>query len=584
METTLPQRWIEHLEQLDIAFQPILNIHSGEIFGVEALLRDYDLAGFHSIFDVFDRAFSENVLYAFDIALREKTLKKYQTIQNYRDIKLFFNLDNRLFELPNETHGNTNKILKALDIPKKNLIFEISERHEISNQSNMNRVLNHYKDENYQIAIDDFGMGYSGYKLLYDSTPDILKIDRYFLHDIEQSKKKQLLVRSITHLALQMGIKILAEGVESKKELLTCKEIGCHLLQGYLVQKPTQNVEEILQSYTHIEKILAKERRQKKHSSDLEKHIEVIKPIKIDSKMNHAIDYFKEHKDTLIAPVTNNSDEVIGILKEDKIKKFLYSPYGISLLNNNDMKLKNYIDYCGVADINSDISSIIELYSNSPDASGIIITKELKYYGFLSTKSIINIMNEQSLVLARDQNPLTRLPGNYVINKYLVECSNNTHNYHLCYFDLDNFKAFNDVYGFRNGDRVIQLFADTLRKHLSDDFFKAHIGGDDFFAAIQNIKSKEIQEYYENITSVIKIFSQNVKEFYSHEDKEKNYIESKDRDGNLKQFPLLTVSASIIIVHSKTKDRTLSRINNILSTHKKAAKASPEHICMSTLL
>ena len=584
METTLPQRWIEHLEQLDIAFQPILNIHSGEIFGVEALLRDYDLAGFHSIFDVFDRAFSENVLYAFDIALREKTLKKYQTIQNYRDIKLFFNLDNRLFELPNETHGNTNKILKALDIPKKNLIFEISERHEISNQSNMNRVLNHYKDENYQIAIDDFGMGYSGYKLLYDSTPDILKIDRYFLHDIEQSKKKQLLVRSITHLALQMGIKILAEGVESKKELLTCKEIGCHLLQGYLVQKPTQNVEEILQSYTHIEKILAKERRQKKHSSDLEKHIEVIKPIKIDSKMNHAIDYFKEHKDTLIAPVTNNSDEVIGILKEDKIKKFLYSPYGISLLNNNDMKLKNYIDYCGVADINSDISSIIELYSNSPDASGIIITKELKYYGFLSTKSIINIMNEQSLVLARDQNPLTRLPGNYVINKYLVECSNNTHNYHLCYFDLDNFKAFNDVYGFRNGDRVIQLFADTLRKHLSDDFFKAHIGGDDFFTAIQNIKSKEIQEYYENITSVIKIFSQNVKEFYSHEDKEKNYIESKDRDGNLKQFPLLTVSASIIIVHSKTKDRTLSRINNILSTHKKAAKASPEHICMSTLL
>jgi len=584
METTLPQRWIEHLEQLDIAFQPILNIHSGEIFGVEALLRDYDLAGFHSIFDVFDRAFSENVLYAFDIALREKTLKKYQTIQNYRDIKLFFNLDNRLFELPNETHGNTNKILKALDIPKKNLIFEISERHEISNQSNMNRVLNHYKDENYQIAIDDFGMGYSGYKLLYDSTPDILKIDRYFLHDIEQSKKKQLLVRSITHLALQMGIKILAEGVESKKELLTCKEIGCHLLQGYLVQKPTQNVEEILQSYTHIEKILAKERRQKKHSSDLEKHIEVIKPIKIDSKMNHAIDYFKEHKDTLIAPVTNNSDEVIGILKEDKIKKFLYSPYGISLLNNNDMKLKNYIDYCGVADINSDISSIIELYSNSPDASGIIITKELKYYGFLSTKSIINIMNEQSLVLARDQNPLTRLPGNYVINKYLVECSNNTHNYHLCYFDLDNFKAFNDVYGFRNGDRVIQLFADTLRKHLSDDFFKAHIGGDDFFTAIQNIKSKEIQEYYENITSVIKIFSQNVKEFYSHEDKEKNYIESKDRDGNLKRFPLLTVSAAIIIVHSKTKNRTLNRINNVLSTHKKAAKASPEHICISTLV
>lgn len=388
MQTTLPQRWLHYIDQLDIAFQPILNIHSGEIFGVEALLRDYDLAGFQSIFDVFDQAFHEHVLYEFDIALREKALKKYQTIKDYKSIKLFYNLDNRLFELPNEGYGNTNKILNRLNIPKKNLIFEISERHEVTSKSNIDKVLSHYQDENYLIAIDDFGMGYSGYKLLYDSTPDILKIDRYFLHNIQESKKKQLLVRSITHLALQMGIKIIAEGVETDQELLTCKEIGCHLVQGYLVQKPTQNTHEILQTYLHIEDILKKDKRKKEHTSTLQKHIEVIKPIYIDAKMNHAIEYFKKHEDTLIVPVLNNNDEVIGILKEYKIKKFLYSPYGLSLLNNNDMKLKNHIDYCGVTDINSDISTIIELYSNSRDASGIVITKELKYYGFLSTKSI----------------------------------------------------------------------------------------------------------------------------------------------------------------------------------------------------
>ncbi|WP_268245920.1 EAL domain-containing protein [Candidatus Sulfurimonas baltica] len=169
MENKLPKRWLNNLEVLDIAFQPIINIHTGKIFAVEALLRNFQEVGFASIFSLFDQVYKDNLLYSFDIKLREKALKKFIQIDDFKDIKLFYNLDNRLFEMPNFTHGNTSKILKQYGVKKNNICFEISERHEISSDCNMEKILAHYKDSKYCIAIDDFGVGHSGYKLLYDS-------------------------------------------------------------------------------------------------------------------------------------------------------------------------------------------------------------------------------------------------------------------------------------------------------------------------------------------------------------------------------------------------------------------------------
>ncbi|MDQ7060272.1 MAG: GGDEF domain-containing protein [Sulfurimonas sp.] len=484
MKTKLPKVWLEALEILDIAFQPILNIHTGKIFAVESLLRNFQEAGFKSIFSVFDQAFEDRVLYDFDIALREKTFKKYKTIQDFENIKLFYNLDNRLFECPHSSNSNTEKLLKSLEIKKDNIFFEISERHELSSTISMNRVLQHYKNENYSIVIDDFGVGFSGYKLLYDTTPDILKIDRFFLQDIEKNIKKKLMVRNITHLAIQLGIKVVAEGVQTKAELLTCKDIGCHLVQGYLVQRPTRTTSEILKEYTDIKTTVESNKRENGSSTKIAIHLDKTIALDINTKMSSVIKNFKDNPNISIIPIVNTYNEPMGILHEDQIKEFLYSPFGISLLLNDESgksKLKNSIQRCGTTDINSSISTIIELFSNNPESLGIIITNNSKYYGFLSARAIINLMNEENLILARDQNPLTRLPGNTMIEKYISKSTQNNKKYILSYFDLDNFKAFNDVYGFRNGDRVIQLFADMMRKELSQNFFIAHIGGDDFF-------------------------------------------------------------------------------------------------------
>ncbi len=607
MKNLLPKVWKHNLEALDFAFQPILNIHTAEIYAVEALLRNVGDIGYESIFDLFDDVHKQNLLYRFDIALREKAVEKFTKIKDHKTIKLYYNLDNRLFTMPDFKSGNTNKIIKKYNLLNENLCFEISERHEIQGQSYLQKILEHYKDENYSIAIDDFGVGYSGYKLLYDATPDVIKIDRFFLAEIEKNPKKKLMVRSITHLAIQLGIKIIAEGVETIEELLTCRDIGCHMVQGYYIQHPTKNTDEIQKNYEHVSKYVKKNSRSSHAKNYIKSNISKIEPLEINTSMSDVLEYFKKNKTTNTIPVVNSYKEPVGILHADQLRSFLYSPYGRSILENNSSKkskLKNLTVACGSTDINSSTSTIVELFSNDPDSDGIIITKNSKYYGFLSARSIINIMNEQNLLHAREQNPLTKLPGNSLIEKYIDEAINSDDAYLMCYFDLDNFKAFNDVYGFRNGDRVIQLFADILRKNLDSSFFKAHIGGDDFFVGVKSIDTKMCSNYFlkscidngtkcskqsacskiASVQKVINKFINDVKEFYTPDDRENGYINSKDRDGNEKKFKLLSVSASVVEINQNSKQRDKNLLDYVFSTQKKVAKQSDEHFALCTLL
>ncbi|WP_457748667.1 EAL domain-containing protein [Sulfurimonas sp.] len=586
MTTELTQCWKNNLEILDVAFQPIINIHTGKIYGIEALLRNFQDVGFKSIFSLFDTVYNEKLLYSFDLALREKAFKKYTQIKDYKNIKLFYNLDNRLLEMENFSTGNTSKILKKLNIKKENLCFEISERQEISSEFDLEKILQHYKSEDYSIAIDDFGVGYSGYKLFYDSTPNIIKIDRFFLQGLEKNMKKKLMVRNITHLAIQLGIKVIAEGIETKAEYLTCKDIGCHLAQGYLIQKPTKNTHEILQEYPDIINIIQNDRRHNNKNTLLIKNIDTMKPLQFKTKMTAVIDYFKENKNTPIVPIVNAQNEPLGILLESDIKDFLYSPYGISLLLNekNKSKLEDLLLLCGNADINSNTETLIELFANNPGSPGIIITKNSSYYGFLSAKAIINMMHEENILQARDQNPLTKLPGNTMIEKYIHTVSHSSKSHILCYFDLDNFKAFNDVYGFRNGDRIIQLFADILRKELPSHIFKAHIGGDDFFIAYEHSEVESYSLHIQAIENILEKFSSSAKEFYTQEDKDKGYIISKNRHEEICKFPLLSASASLLITPKKQTFISEDIINTILSCQKKVAKNDPNHIAISSII
>ncbi|HTU69237.1 MAG TPA: response regulator [Candidatus Baltobacteraceae bacterium] len=141
--------------------------------------------------------------------------------------------------------------------------------------------------------------------------------------------------------------------------------------------------------------------------------------------------------------------------------------------------------------------------------------------------------------------PLTRLPGNLAIETELRRRIDDAESFAVIYIDLDNFKAFNDVYGFTHGDEAIQMLAritvDIVRRRGTNTDFVGHIGGDDFIVVTQPDRSEEIAK------EIIAEFDRDIRNLYSAKDLRAGYIETRDRRGALNRFPIMTISMALVL-------------------------------------
>lgn len=579
----LNETWRSRIAQINYAFQPIVNIHSGVCYGYEALLRNYEAAGFSSIFELFDEAYNDHVLHAIDLQLREKAINKFSQLEWKNKVKLFFNLDNRLLSSADYMPGNTLNTLKFSDLSQDSICFEISERHELDHNQELADVLNNYRSQGYIIAVDDCGAGFAGLKLLYYIRPDFIKIDRFFIQDITDDLNKRIFVSSLVNLAHIMGSIVIAEGVETVKEFYSCRNIGCDLIQGYLVQRPTVDIGQLIIQYDNI-KLLSEEEQRKDISGDkklIDMQLEYIEPVSNCSNVFSVFEQFRTRQNCTFFPVVNNNQEPLGIISDKSFKNYTFSRFGSQLLQNPSIgnNLNKFITKFPIADIHTPVEKILEIYSQNEHIEGIIIVDNLKYKGFLNARSLLKVLNEKNLTVARDQNPLTKLPGNTLIHKYVSEAlMENDTPYFMVYFDFDNFKPFNDTYGFRQGDRVILLFSELLKTQAQTlNGFVGHIGGDDFFMGVKGI---DLRECYTNVYKLVRRFKNDVSSFYDSEAIEKGYILAKDRDGRKASFPLLTVSAVILELPThQSSVYSVEEIGKKMANKKIFAKHSVEKIC-----
>lgn len=569
--------WTEIIEKLDYAFQPIIYSHSGKIYAVEALLRNVnEIPGLMSIDDLFDLAFNDDYLYELDLQLREKAISKFAKIKQ-SNLKLFYNLDNRIIYNKNYSQGNTAKILKKYNLNKDSICFELSEKGTAIEQNALSTMLQRYKESGYKIAIDDFGIGVSGLKLLYFSEAHIIKLDRFFITNIDQDSKKKLFCSSIIEMAHIMGMQVIAEGIETAKEFYTCKDIGADFIQGYLVQKPTTNIDKIEKIYKNIYSLISEDKRASQNNFIDEKFIENILPLNVNTSLYDLFLHFKENTKSHFVPITDEFGNFLGIIYESDIKKISYSQYGLSLAQNRTFSstLLKYIKPALSVEISWGIDKILEIYNlNSNNSLGIFITASDKYIGFINLNSLLTLSYKRNIEIATNQNPLTKLPGNNQIEKFIDKSfkKNQKDITHIIYFDFNDFKPFNDIYGFRQGDRAILIFSELLQKRYSKDSFIAHIGGDDFFVGLKNKDKENVFELTSNIQDE---FRNSAKNIYSKEDKKNGFIISKDRFNEKRRFELLSVSAAIIEINSKSD---ISNFDNTLNIVKKASKNSKKPI------
>ncbi|MCK5313019.1 MAG: diguanylate cyclase [Desulfobacteraceae bacterium] len=170
-----------------------------------------------------------------------------------------------------------------------------------------------------------------------------------------------------------------------------------------------------------------------------------------------------------------------------------------------------------------------------------------KYDEFGTLAQALTSMAEQLAKLKAmdiDTNPLTRLPGGMAIENFLHQKITNQKEIAFCLLDIDKFKSFNDRYGYARGNDVIKFTGDVIQgivtEKIESDFFVGHIGGDDFVAVVPPDSFQEICEI------IINKFDKNIVKFYDKKDLEKGYIVSKTRQGEISEFPVMSISIAVV--------------------------------------
>jgi len=213
-----------------------------------------------------------------------------------------------------------------------------------------------------------------------------------------------------------------AEGVETEKEYYCCRDIGCDLVQGYLVQRPVLDIGDLSSSYDHLQLLGSKDRRTKEeHDRKLIlSELESLQPASNSEKVTEIFEMFRTKKKSLL-PIVNESGEPLGMVKEEVFKEYAYSRYGRELLEKISRRqpIDDFITHFPITEIHTPIEKALEIYTLNENMEGIIITDNMKYIGFLSAQSLLKVLNDKNLAIARDLNPLTKLPGNTLIHEYV---------------------------------------------------------------------------------------------------------------------------------------------------------------------
>lgn len=510
------------------------------------------------------------------LLLLEKSLIKLSEFENVKDLKLFYNLDGRAIENSPHLHEETYKLLLKYQISPDTLCLEFSETYNYTSATEIAEMVVNHRNLGINFAIGDFGRGISELQLIYDYRPEFIKIDRFFVSGMVKDSRKRLFVSTIINLAHVLGIRVVIEGVETLEEYELGWELGGDLTQGYFVAPPSKQINKFKTKISHLDRILKIRRGCDDSGAQMvRERIEKIDILPVSASLEEIFEAFRHSKNQTIFPIVTGLGEPKGIMLEKDLKEYTYSPYGRELLKNKNYQydIFRFIKKCPVLDIGASTEEIISIFTYDPETPGILITKDEKYYGFLSSQSLLSIMNDKRLDMAIDQNPLSKLPGNISITKHTEDClDKKSEDQFFCYMDFDNFKPFNDYYSFRDGDRAIMMFADLLREQFRDNHLLiGHIGGDDFFASFANYDKEQLifsmQKLREN-------FSKNAESLYSFRDRRLGYIEAPDRFGALRKFPLLSVSIAILGIPAHRNLQSLDELAQDISRIKSKAKQS----------
>jgi diguanylate cyclase (GGDEF)-like protein len=553
-------------------FQPIADFTTGTILAWEALTRGPEGTTFHSPAMLFDFAEQSGKLFALERLCREKAISGFGSIATGQ--KLFLNIHPKTMADPEFTHGMTLELLQAAGLTPQNIVFEITERHSITEFALFHRTLDHYRSQGYLVAVDDAGAGYSGLTSIAQIRPEFIKIDMSLIQGIDKDPVKRALIETLVTFADKIGSKIIAEGIESQAQATCLVDIGVHYGQGFYLARPDAPKPPLSLDTAYLRGPQDQPRLTTSCLMPIGNLVEAAQVRPAGMLVPDAQQCFESVRQQASIVVVDGT-RPIGLVMEYQLNRQLSGQFGSALYAKRPVeaimdKSPLTVDEATPVEQTAKAAMQREKIKAYDD---VIVTRQGAVLGIVTVQRLLNTLATVQVEMAKGTNPLTGLPGNVTLEKEVEACIAAGKRFSMAYADLDNFKVYNDTYGFKNGDRVIKLAADLLDHSVSrhgDATAKLfHIGGDDFVLVSR-------PEHVERICqSATRCFKRLIRGCYNLEDRKRGSVQATGRDGVERTYPLVSVSIGIMEIGGPCN---LLEIGERAAYVKKYAKSMPGNV------
>ncbi len=539
------QELYEHLthiianQKLTSLFQPIVCLRTKTIFAYEALIRGPSDSPLHSPVNLFSVAESSGQTVLLERGCRKANIKQFA--EQKLSQKLFLNVSPDVLLEPGFKKGETLKVLEECNISASKVTIEITEQHPTENYQLMRDAISHYRNMGFEIAMDDLGAGYSGLRLWTELLPDYVKIDRHFIQNIDKDPVKLNFVRSLKSMATATNCELIAEGIETEEEYHAIENLGIRLVQGYYFARPDALAVKDIPTSVFSFQMVNKQSCALKPLVCVKKILQEARSVDPRTSNKKVLGIFQKESQLKLLPVIE-AGKVRGLIYKDQFLTQLFaSQYGLELYGNKSIQSFTgempmvFDEYTSIEQVSQ------QLTENLRTDIAFIITRGGLYGGVGTVMDLLQLITQQQVQNAKHANPLTLLPGITPINQLIDSLLVKQTRFTIAYFDLDNFKPFNDVYGYDKGDQAIKLLAGLLSDSVADgQGYVGHIGGDDFIVVFTG------QDWENSCKTVLSVFKQSVLNLYSQKEQQAGGINSFDRKGNPCFFPLLSISVGIV--------------------------------------
>lgn len=535
-------------------FQPIVDLFSGGILGYEILSRG--VPPLESPVALFAEAKKASLLWELERACRAAAFRRIgQLGPELQSQRFFLNVSPDIFSDERFFSGFTVDALQEAGIGQQQIVIEVTEETSFDDHSQVEQLARHYVNQGFTIALDDFGAGYSSLATLIALSPHFIKLDRLVTHEIDKHPYKQLLLKAIVSFAHSVEGHVIAEGVETWSELELLMRMGVRYAQGYLFARPAP--EPPVLSGELRSRISRQMARYNCPKADLDETIAnlIVSPKCVERGTllcEQADRLFKRDK-RLDHIVIVEESRPVGLVTRQHFYLCTGGPFGYTLLQKKPLESIAKSNPLMVGDrVHITLLSKLAMERLPEDLYDPVVVIDTKgdLAGTVTMRQLIIRAGELEVKNAMGANPLTNLPGNRTILKWVEEAVE-APPYTIVYADLDRFKEFNDAYGFLLGDELIRLTASALDDAASacdPEAFVGHVGGDDLVMILRG----PVEE--EPLSELCRRFDERKLSLFHEEDVRRGWYLASNRRGDCVQVPLPTLSLAVI--HSGNVDFT----------------------------